>query len=64
MFGLMSKFIADEDGAISVDFVVITAAIATLGLVVGTAIVAGTEGLNNKTVDAMDNIDPNDPFKE
>lgn len=43
------------------DSVVLTASITTLGLVVGTGIVVGTEGLNNKSVAVLDNIDPEDP---
>ena len=55
------RFLADEAGAVSMDFVVLTASITTLGLVVGTGIVVGTEGLNNKSVAVLDNIDPEDP---
>ena len=54
----LKNFLKDEDGAITVDFVVLTAAIVTLGLVVGGTIAAGAEGLNNKTVNALDNMDP------
>ena len=33
-FGANSRFLHQEDGAVTVDFVVLTAALATLGLVV------------------------------
>ena len=55
------RFLADEAGAVSMDFVVLTASITTLGLIAGTGIVVGTEGLNNKSVAVLDNIDPEDP---
>lgn len=40
-----AKFLLDEDGAVTVDFVVLTAAIATLGLVVVSLFSDGTTGL-------------------
>ena len=47
----MKKFIQnfrrDEDGAVTVDFVVLTAAIVVLGLAVGTALSTGAEGVAN-----------------
>ena len=47
----MRKFIEnfrkDEDGAVTVDFVVLTAAIVVLGLAVGGAISTGAENLAN-----------------
>ncbi|SFS21881.1 hypothetical protein [Yoonia litorea] len=50
------KFFNDEDGAISVDFVVLTAAIVTLGLVVGAVISSGAEGLANRTEAELNNM--------
>jgi len=44
MTNLMS-FIKDEDGAVTVDWVVLTAAIVALGLVVGNSVKGGAEGL-------------------
>ena len=57
----MKRFIAtfrnDEDGAVTVDFVVLTAAITMLGLVVVTSISGGAVGLANEIELALDNID-------
>jgi len=52
-----AAFFADEDGAITVDFVVLTAAICTLGLVVVLAISGGAIALANKVEITLDNID-------
>lgn len=54
----LREFIKDEDGAITVDFVVLTAAIVTLGLVVGVTISNGAEGLANDIENRLDNMDP------
>ena len=54
----LEKFRQDENGAITVDFVVLTAAIVTLGLVVGATISRGAEGLANDITNTMDNMDP------
>ena len=54
----LNKFVEDEDGAVTVDFVVLTAAIVTLGLVVIGTIGAGAEGLANDIEDSLDNMDP------
>ena len=45
MTNLMNKFRKDEDGAVTVDWVVLTAAIVALGLVVGTAVRDGATDL-------------------
>ncbi len=55
---LLQRFCADEDGAISVDFVVLTASICTLGLVVGLGISTSAEDLNNKSVAQLANMTP------
>ena len=52
------EFIKDEDGAITVDFVVLTAAIVTLGLVVGVAISNGAGGLANDIKNELDSQSP------
>ena len=52
------EFIKDEDGAITVDFVVLTAAIVTLGLVVGVTISRGAEGLANEIENELDSQSP------
>ena len=50
------KFLKDEEGAVTVDFVVLTAAIVVLGLLVLLAISIGAEGLANDIQNTMDNI--------
>lgn len=53
MFKLLKNFRKDEDGAVTVDFVVLTAAIVVLGLAVGTAISNGARGLANEIEDSL-----------
>lgn len=55
---MFAEFQSDERGAITVDFVVLTAAIVTLGLVVMTTIGRGTEDLANDIENTMNNMDP------
>lgn len=47
MLNFIKNFRNDEDGAVTVDFVVLTAAIVVLGLAVGTAVSTGARGLAN-----------------
>lgn len=47
MLNFIKKFRNDEDGAVTVDFVVLTAAIVVLGLAVGGAVSRGATGLAN-----------------
>ena len=47
MLNFIKNFRNDEDGAVTVDFVVLTAAIVVLGLAVGSAISTGAENLAN-----------------
>ena len=47
MLNFIKNFRDDEDGAVTVDFVVLTAAIVLLGLAVGTAISNGAGNLAN-----------------
>ena len=56
MLKFIEKFRSDEDGAVTVDFVVLTAAIVVLGLAVGTAISRGAEGLANDIENSLDNM--------
>ena len=58
MFNFIKNFRNDEDGAVTVDFVVLTAAIVVLGLAVGGAISAGAGGLANEIKGALDNQNP------
>lgn len=55
MLNFIKNFRNDEDGAVTVDFVVLTAAIVLLGLAVGTAISTGARGLANDIQNALDN---------
>ena len=45
MLNFIKNFRADEDGAVTVDWVVLTAAIVALGLVVGTSVKNGATTL-------------------
>lgn len=47
MRNLIKTFHHDEDGAVTVDWVVLTAAIVALGLIVGTAVRDGATDLAN-----------------
>lgn len=45
MFNFVKRFKQSEDGAVTVDFVVLTAALVIMGLVVGTTLTAGASQL-------------------
>ena len=47
---IFKSFANDEAGAVTVDWVVLTAAIVGLGMVVMTTVGGGIEGLGNKVV--------------
>ena len=47
MLNFIKNFRRDEDGAVTVDWVVLTAAIVALGLIVGTAVRNGATDLAN-----------------
>lgn len=55
MLNFIKNFRNDEEGAVTVDFVVLTAAIVVLGLAVGGAISTGAEGLANDIRDELAN---------
>lgn len=55
MLNFIKTFHKDEDGAVTVDFVVLTAAIVLLGLAVGTAIGNGAGQLANSIKDDLIN---------
>lgn len=55
MLKFIEKFRNDEEGAVTVDFVVLTAAIVLLGLAVGAAISRGAEGLANDIENSLGN---------
>ncbi|MFG5383863.1 Flp family type IVb pilin [Yoonia sp. R2-816] len=48
MLNFLKTFRNDEDGAVTVDFVVLTAAIVVLGLAIGVALSNGAETLAGK----------------
>jgi len=48
MTTFMKKFLRREDGAVTVDFVVLTAAIVIMALIVGNAIATGAVDLANR----------------
>ena len=56
MLNFIKNFRNDEDGAVTVDFVVLTAAIVVLGLAVGTAVSRGAEGLANEIETSLNNM--------
>ena len=57
MKNLLSKFVRDEAGAVTVDFVVLVAAICTLGLVIVVIISSGAVDLSNDIEDFLGNIE-------
>jgi Flp pilus assembly pilin Flp len=54
LLNLFKTFKSDEAGAVTVDWVVLTAAIVGLGMVVMTTVGGGIEGLGDKIVDDLD----------
>jgi Flp pilus assembly pilin Flp len=57
MLNFIKNFRNDEDGAVTVDFVVLTAAIVLLGLAVGAAIQSGARGLANDIKSELENVE-------
>ena len=56
MLNFIKNFRNDEDGAVTVDWVVLTAAVVALGLVVGNAVTGGaTTGASNIVADIAAN---------
>ena len=55
MINYIKNFMSDDDGAITVDFVVLTAAICILGLLVLAAISLGATGLANEIQNSLGN---------
>ena len=56
MLNFIKNFRNDEDGAVTVDFVVLTAAIVVLGLAVGGAVSRGAKGLANEIETSLNNM--------
>lgn len=57
LLNIFKSFKNDESGAVTVDWVVLTAAIVGLGMVVMTTVGDGIEGLGDKIVTELDNTD-------
>ena len=57
---LIKTFTRDEDGAVTVDWVVLTAAIVGLGIAVLTSVSSGTTGLAGKISAELDGMQPAD----
>ena len=55
MLNFIKNFRNDEDGAVTVDWVVLTAAIVALGLAVGSTVSTGANNLGNAVVSDMAN---------
>ncbi len=56
MLNFIKNFRNDEDGAVTVDFVVLTAAIVVLGLAVGGAVSRGATSLANDIETSLTNM--------
>ncbi len=56
MLNFIKNFRNDEDGAVTVDFVVLTAAIVILGIIVGSALTTGASDLAGDIRDTMTTI--------
>ena len=56
MTNMIKNFVNDESGAVTVDWVVLTAAIVGLGLAVMSVVSSSTETLTNKVGTAMDGM--------
>ncbi|MES2666414.1 MAG: pilus assembly protein [Pseudomonadota bacterium] len=50
LLNILKTFAADDSGAVTVDWVVLTAAVVGLGMIVMQTVGAGIEGLGNKIV--------------
>jgi Flp pilus assembly pilin Flp len=58
-----NAFVSDESGAVTVDWVVLTAAIVGLGLAVMSVVSGGVEDLSGNISASLTNTDPlSDPF--
>jgi len=62
MLNMIKNFAADESGAVTVDWVVLTAAIVGLGLAVMTLVTGSTKTLTEQITDAMDDMDVSTTF--
>ena len=63
MTNFIKSFAADESGAVTVDWVVLTAALVGLGLAVMAVVSGGVENLSNDIGQSLANAEPeSDPF--
>lgn len=59
----IKSFISSESGAVTVDWVVLTAALVGLGLAVMSVVSGGVENLSNDIGQSLTDVDPlTDPF--
>jgi Flp pilus assembly pilin Flp len=62
-FSKLNTFVSDESGAVTVDWVVLTAAIVGLGLAVMSVVSGGVEDLSGDISNALTETNPlDDPF--
>ena len=61
MIKFIKNFRKDEDGAVTVDWVVLTAAVVGLAVAAYTSIEPGASGLTANTATFMDGQNPNTP---
>ena len=54
---LLMTFVKDEDGAVTVDWVVLTAAVVALGVAAAATMTAGTTSLSDSIWEYMDSLD-------
>lgn len=57
MKSFLAEFLRDEDGAITVDWVVLTASVVALGVMAGVAMTTSTTGLSEDIWAYMDSLD-------
>ena len=57
MFGFLKRFRKDEDGAVTVDWVVLTAATVTFGIAAALTIQDGSDNLTGETSDYLSRQD-------
>ena len=60
LFKLAKTFCRDEDGAVTVDWVVLTAAIVGLGIAVLTSVQGGTQSLADKIAGGLNGMEVTD----
>ena len=58
LFNMIKTFRNDEDGAVTVDWVVLTAAIVGLGIAVLSSVSGGTTSLADKISSELEDMDP------